>query len=99
MPLCPHCNAEICIRKLPHQGLFKTHRICPACGGAFTVDRATKQRQAAFIVLALASLVLTLLMFYRDPGWWPPAVASYLLLAILIYWGNRKVCFVPHELR
>ena len=53
MLTCPHCHAPIRIRELPHQGLFKSHRVCPACAGSFIVDRKTRQWQAVFIVVAL----------------------------------------------
>jgi hypothetical protein len=87
---------EIRVRELRHPGLFKNFRICPDCGGRFTVDADTKYRQAACIVIAVISLVFTLLLYYQDAKWLIPALVSYLFLAGLIYWGNEKVFFVPY---
>jgi len=92
---CPHCQVSVDIRSLRHQGMFKSYRICPNCQGPFEVDAKTKRRQALFIVLAMVSLTLTILVYYRGDGWLLPACISYLLLAVLIYWGNKKVYFVP----
>lgn len=97
MQTCPHCNIEILVRELRHQGLFNNFRICPDCGGRFTVDTKTKQRQAAFIVIAIISLVFTLLLYYQDSKWLTPALVSYVVLGLLIYWGNKKVFFVAYN--
>ena len=97
MQTCPHCNIEIRVKELRHQGLFKNYRICPDCGGSFTVDQKTKHMQAAFIVFAIISLVYTILLYYQDFKWLIPALVSYVVLGLLIYWGNRKVFFVPYE--
>jgi len=94
---CPHCQVPVDIRSLRYQGMFKSYRICPNCQGLFEVDAKTKQRQALFIVLALVSLALTILLYYRGTGWLFPACVSYVLLAVLIYWGNVKVYFVPAD--
>ena len=99
MQTCPHCNIEICVRELRHQGLFKNYRICSNCGGSFTVDTDTKYRQAAFIVIAVISLVFTILLYYQDSKWLIPALVSYVVLGLLIYWGNKKVLFVPCQKR
>ncbi len=95
MQRCPHCSTEIQIRKLPHPGLLQNYRVCPGCGGRFTVDSDTKYRQAVFIVVAMISLVFTLLLYFDDPAWLSPALASYVVLGLLLYWGNKKVFFVP----
>ena len=97
MQTCPHCNIEIRVRELRHQGFFNNFRICPDCGGRFTVDTKTKQRQAAFIVIAVISLVFTLLLYYQDPKWLTLALVSYVVLGLLIYWGNKKVFFVAYN--
>jgi hypothetical protein len=88
---------EIRVREIRHQGLFKNFRICPNCLGSFTVDTKTKYRQAAFIVIAIISLAFTLLLYYRDSKWLIPALVSYVVLGLLIYWGNKKVFFVPYQ--
>lgn len=97
MKICPHCKVEIRVRELPHQGLFNTYRICPDCGGSFTVDRDTKYRQAACLIIALISLVFTMLLYYKNEEWLIPALASYVSLGLIIYWGNRKLYFIPYE--
>jgi len=94
---CPHCSIEIRINELPHEGLFESYRLCPGCGGQFTVDKNTKYRQAALIVIALISLALTILLYFGESRWLVPAVISYAVLGLLIYWGNKKVYFVPYE--
>ena len=60
------------------------------------MDTATKYRQAACLVIAVISLVLTLLLYGRDSTWLIPALVSYVVLGFLIYWGNKKVFFVPY---
>jgi hypothetical protein len=97
MQRCPHCSVEIHVRELPHQGLFKNFRICPNCGGSFTVDPDTKIRQAVFTILAVISLVFSVLLYYQGEKWLIPAIDSYVVFGLLIYWGNRKVVFVPYE--
>ena len=79
--------------------MFKNYRICPGCEGRFTVDKATKGRQAAFILVALVSLVLTILMHFRGNDWMIPALLSYVILTGLIYWGNKKVYLVPYKFK
>jgi uncharacterized protein (DUF983 family) len=97
MPTCPHCSVEICIRKLPYQGFFESYRICPNCGGSFTVDKDTKYRQAALIVILLISLAFTVLLYYRDSKWLIPALVSYVVTGLLLYWGNKKLFLVPYQ--
>lgn len=97
MQRCPHCNIEIRVRELPHQGIWKNFRICPGCGGYFTVDTKTKYRQAIFLLIAVVSLILTLLMYYQGSEWMIPAIVSYIILGIVIYWGNKHVFFVPYQ--
>ena len=93
---CPHCKAEIVMRELKHQGYWQNYRICPACGGRFSVDRDTKIRQALFIVISLMSLVFTVFLYF-DGGWWMvPAAASYVALGLLIWWGDSKVFLVAY---
>jgi uncharacterized paraquat-inducible protein A len=97
MRTCPQCNIEIRIRELPHQGLFESFRVCPRCGGRFTVDTNTTYRQAAFIFILLLSLAFTVLLYFRGTAWLIPALVSYVVLGLFIYWGNRQLFFVPHE--
>lgn len=97
MPACPHCSASIDLRKIKHQGLLVSYRICPMCGQKFEVDPKTKRRQAVFIILALISLVLTILMHGNVSQWFPFAAFSYVLLIGTIYYGNKRVFFVKVE--
>ena len=95
MPACPHCGSGIRLRELPHQGLFNSERICPHCAGSFTVDSRTKYRQAIFICVAVISSVLSLLLYFQSPEWLTPAIVSYFILALVIYWGNKRLFLVP----
>jgi uncharacterized protein (DUF983 family) len=97
MQRCPHCRTEVIVRELPHQGFFKSYRVCDKCGGSFTADADTKYRQALFIVIALISLAFTLFLYYEDTGWLVPALTSYVALGLLTYWGNKKMFFVPYN--
>jgi len=94
---CPHCSHEIRIRELPYQGLFKGYRICPDCGGSFTADSDTKYRQAFFIFIAIISLALTMLLYFRGTEWLIPAIAINVVLGLIIYWGNKRMFLVPYR--
>ena len=100
MLMCPYCNYEIQMRKLSHQGLFKTHRICPNCDGSFTPDPDTKKRQAIFIIILIISLIFTLLLYFRNIEWLIPfrqdedlADLIVLSLAILALQANLVTSF------
>jgi len=97
MQTCPHCYKEICIRTLRHRSLWKNYRVCPYCGGYFTVDTATKYRQALCLVAAVVSLVLTLLLYYSGTVWLIPALISYAVVGLIIYWGNKRLFLVPYQ--
>jgi hypothetical protein len=93
---CPHCNHEIHIRELPHPGFFKNFRICPNCEGCFTPDPDTKRLQAILIFILIFSLVFTLLLYFRGNEWLIPAISSYVVLGLIIYWGNKRIFLVPY---
>ena len=97
LPRCPHCQHEIVLRQLPHEGLWRSDRRCPDCGKRFTVDPATKRRQAAFIVVALITLVLTVASSLGHTALWIPALIGNLALVALIIWGNHQLHLVPVE--
>lgn len=97
MLACPHCRHEIRISELPHPEWFKNYRICPGCAGRFTVDGDTRIRQAACLVIASISLILTLQLYFDGDAWLIPAILSYVFLALIIYWGNKRVYFVPYK--
>jgi len=63
---------------------------------SFTVDTDTKYRQAAFIVIAVLALVFTILMHYYDIKWLIPALVSYVVLGLLVYWGNKNALLAPY---
>ena len=94
--VCPQCKASVRMRELDHPGLFEDYRICPGCGGKFTPDSKTKYRQAVSIVAAIVSLVFTLLLYFDGTGWLIPASISYLVLGLMIYYGNKRIYLVPH---
>ncbi len=97
MLTCPHCSDEIRIRELPYQGFFKSFRICPNCGGSFTADIDTKYRQAFCIFIAIISLVITMLLYFEGTEWLIPAIFSYVVLGLIIFWGNKRIFFVPYK--
>ena len=97
MPQCPNCGVDIVLAKLPHPSLFATYRLCPACNKAFTVDQKTKLRQACAIVIALISLVFTVLMYLQGTNWLFLSLLSYVVLVSIIWWGNKHVVLVPLE--
>ena len=96
MQICPYCKCEIRLNELPHQGLFSSFRICPQCGEKFTVDGKTKVRQAFFIIIALISLTFTGFMYFKGQEWLMPSISSYIILGVLVYWGNKKLFLVPY---
>jgi len=95
MKNCPYCNNEIRIRELHHQGFFQSFRICPHCGGRFTVDIETRYRQAYCLLFAVIALVFTMLLYYRSPKWLIPALVSYVIVGLIIYRGDKRLFFVP----
>ena len=97
MQTCPDCNIEIRVRELRHQGLLKNFRICPNCGGSFTADTDTKYRQAICIFIAIISLAITMLLYFEGKEWLIPAIFSYVILGLIIYWGNKRIFFVPYK--
>jgi len=97
MLTCPHCSHEIRVRELPYQGFFKSFRICPYCRGGFTVDTDTKYRQAICIFIAIISLIITMFLYFRGTEWLIPAIFSYVILGLIIYWGNKRMFFVPYQ--
>ena len=97
MQRCPHCHIEIRLRELPHQGIWTSYRVCPNCAEKFTVDPATKRRQAVCLVIAILSLVFTILLYFQGTDWLIPSLISYLVLGWVIYWGNKQVYLVPYR--
>ena len=85
------------MKELSHPGLFKDYRICPNCSGKFTPDIKTKYRQAICILVAIVSLVLTILLYFDGTDWLIPGMISYLILGLLIYWGNKHIFLVPYK--
>ena len=49
------------------------------------------------IGIALLSLAFTVLLYFGENDWLLPALVSYALLAMLIYYGNRRVKLVPRD--
>ena len=97
MKECPHCSTEINIKELPHQGLFESYRICPNCDGYFTVDKNTKYRQALFIIILVISAAFSIFLYLGDARWLIPAITSYIAIGALMYWGNKKMFYVPYK--
>ena len=97
MLTCPHCDSPVDLRVLRHQGMLASHRMCPRCDGSFEVDPFTKRRQLAFIVLALVSFALTVLMYFDFRQWAALAIPSYAVLVTFVYFANKKVYLVKYE--
>jgi hypothetical protein len=38
-----------------------------------------------------------MLLYFRGSHWLIPALASYIILGVLIYWGNKRVLLVPYK--
>lgn len=64
---------------------------------SFTADSDTKYRQAIFIFIAIISLVFTIMLYLDSTEWLLPAIVSYAILGLLIYWGNMRIFFVPYN--
>jgi hypothetical protein len=96
MKTCPHCGVEVQIRKLRHQGLFKSYRICQHCSEKFDVDRDTKRRQALSMIALFISLLFTWRLRYQSDEWLIPALISYACFGLTIYQGNKHLVFVPY---
>lgn len=97
MQTCPHCHKEVNLAELRYQGMWVNYRQCPYCNRYFAVDKKTKKRQAIFIVLTLVSLALTMLLYYNGLKWLLPAIISYIIIGIGIYWANKRVFLIPYD--
>lgn len=97
MPECPYCRQLIDGKDLGDQFSFKLYRSCPSCALPFTVDSYTKYRQAIGIFIAFISFTLTLSLYLLGADWLIPMIISYIMLGLFIYWGNKRVVFVPYE--
>ena len=42
-------------------------------------------------------MIFTLFLYYENTGWLIPALVSYFALGLLLYWGNKKLFFVPYK--
>ena len=47
--------------------------------------------------MAIISLVLTMLLYFRGMEWLIPGIISYVILGLLIYWGNKHIFLVPYK--
>jgi hypothetical protein len=96
MKNCPYCQVEINIKDIPHNGLMKDFRICPDCGGKFTVDKDTKYRQLFCLIFALIALLFTMLLYFGNNEFLIPAFISYIAIGVIVFRGNKKLYFVPY---
>jgi len=97
MPECPHCKQIIDTKDLRDQFSIKSYRTCPSCKQLFTVDASTKRRQATALAMALIALILTLALLFKGPELLIPSILTYIVLGLFIYWGNKRVVFIPYE--
>ncbi len=42
-------------------------------------------------------LAFTILLYLGDNNWLIPAIISYIFLIGLIFWGNKKLYYVPYK--
>lgn len=96
MHACPFCKKLFNVAELPHQSLWKNYRLCPHCDGKITVDKDTTIRQMLFLLLACISLGFTAMLYYVGNEWLLPAIGSYVVMGIGLYWGTKHVRFVPY---
>jgi len=85
------------MRELPHPGFFANFRVCPVCSESFTADPATKLRQTLLLVVALVSCAFTVFLYFGSSKWLIPALASYVVVGLLVYWGNKQMFLVPYK--
>ena len=97
MQHCPHCNKKVSLAELPYQGMFENYKKCPYCRGRFIVDEKTRRRQILFLLMAVGSLALTVLLYLQGTRWLFPAIVSYLMLGIYLYWANKGVRLVQYK--
>ncbi len=96
---CPHCGSDIDFAKLDHPSIFANFRQCPVCSQPFTVDSKTRLRQALAIIVAIVALIYTILMYFQGTAWLFHSLASYVILALLVWFGNKRVRLVPYRRR
>lgn len=94
---CPLCNSKFNVRDLGYGRIFTNYRICPECGGNIIVDKDTRHRYIVFIVISLISLTFTLFLYFDGNKWLFPALATYLVMGVYLWWCNSRVYFVPYE--
>ncbi len=94
---CPHCAHSIVLNELPHPSLFANYRVCPSCQELFTIDKDTKYRQVFSLVVALVSLIFTLLLYFEGNEWLIQAIISYIILGLIVYRGNKQLYLVPYQ--
>jgi len=97
MHACPLCQQRFHVRELPHQSWWKNYRLCPHCQAKITVDKDTKTRQRLFLIVVCISLLFTAMLQFQGNAWLLPALASYLVMGIALYWGTKHVYFVPYQ--
>lgn len=97
MHTCPLCKKEFNVRELGYAGLFTSYRICPNCDGRIIADSDTRSRQYIFIVISVISLVVTALLYFYGNKWLLPALATYLVMGVYLWWATTRVYFVRYE--
>jgi len=50
-----------------------------------------------FLLVALISLAFTAMLQVDGNNWLKPALASYIVMALALYRGTKKVFFVPYD--
>lgn len=96
MHKCPLCCNQFRVKELGYGRIFTNYRICPHCDGKIIVDKDTRYRYLVFIVISLISLVFTLFLYFDGSKWLVPALATYVVMGVYLYWCTNNVYFVPY---
>ena len=94
---CPSCSAVISREEFARQVSSKLYRVCPMCGGRFTVDPMTKRRQFILKIIGLVSLLMTIGLAFFEQYWLVATLVSYFVLFTYIWWGNKHVYLVKSD--
>ncbi len=93
---CPMCGSDMRGRSLLSHHSLKPYRVCPDCGGKYTADPKTKQKQIPIIVLALIALGLTAAVSFKGVSWLLPAIVSHIILWGYVGYSASRVVYVQH---
>lgn len=93
---CPICGSDMRGRNLLFEHPLKPYRLCPDCGGKYTADQKTKQRQFPIIILALIALGSTAAFGLKGSNWLFPAIVSNIVLWGYVGYAVSRAGYVEH---